>query len=89
MQRLAWSERSAHAARFFGLRRALFWLVINRYRIQVCESKRRMNNEISDNYQKNILKCAQFGATIELVKNLQVCTMVDFVEIYFFEINWR
>ena len=71
------------------MRRAFFWLVINRYRIQVCESKRRMNNEISDNNQKIVLKLPVISATIELVKNLQVCTMVDFVEIYFFVINWR
>ena len=46
-----------------------------------------MNNEIRNNYQKSILKYEQFSATIELVKNLQVCTMVDFVEVYYFLIN--
>ena len=70
MQRLAWSERSAHAGRFFGLRRALFWLVINRYRIRMCESRRRMNNEISDNNQKIMLKLRVISDTIELVKKL-------------------
>ena len=29
----------------------------------------------------------QFGATIDLVKNLQVCTMVYFVEVYYFLIK--
>ena len=52
----------------------------------VCKQK-RMNNEIRNNYQKNILKCMQFGATIDLVKNLQVCTVVYFVEVYYFLIN--
>ena len=61
----------AHAGRFFGLRRAFFWLVINRYRIRMCESRRRMNNEISDNNQKIVLKLRVISATIELVKNLQ------------------
>ena len=55
----------------------------------MCESKRRMNNEISDNNQKIVLKLPVISATIELVKNLQVCTMVDFVERYLFVINWR
>ena len=55
----------------------------------MCESRLRMNNEISDNNQKIVLKLPVISATIELVKNLQVCTMVDFVEIYFFVINWR
>ena len=46
-----------------------------------------MNNEISDNNQKIMLKLRVHSATIELVKNLQVCTMVDFVEVYYFLIN--
>ena len=37
----------------------------------MCESKRRMNNEISDNNQKIVLKSRVNSATIELVKNLQ------------------
>ena len=53
------------------MRRALFWLVINRYRICMCESRLRMNNEISDNNQKIVLKLRVISATIELVKNLQ------------------
>ena len=85
MQRLAWSERSAHAARFFGLRRALFWLVINRYRIRMCESRRRMNNEISDNNQKIMLKLRSNGATIELVKNLQVTPWFTLLKYTFFK----
>ena len=52
----------------------------------VCKQQ-RMNNEIRNNYQKNILKYAQFSATIELVRNLQAATMVDFVEVYYFWIN--
>ena len=51
--------------------RELFWLVINRYRICMCESRLRMNNEISDNNQKSMLKLRVISATIELVKNLQ------------------
>ena len=35
-----------------------------------------MNNEISDNYQKIMLKLRANSATIELVKNLQVRTVV-------------
>ena len=66
------------------MRRALFWLVINRYRICMCESRLRMNNEISDNNQKIVLKLRVISDTIELVKNLQVCTMVYFVEVYYF-----
>ena len=66
------------------MRRALFWLVINRYRIRMCESRRRMNNEISDNNQKIVLKLRVISDTIELVKNLQVCTVVYFVEVYYF-----
>ena len=54
-----------------GLRRAFFWLVINRYRLRMCESRRRMNNKISDNNQKIVLKLRVISATIELVKNLQ------------------
>ena len=61
-----------------------FWLVINRYRIRMCESRRRMNNKISDNNQKIVLKLRVISATIELVKNLQVCTVVYFVEVYYF-----
>ena len=38
--------------------------------------ERRVNNEISDNNQKIMLKLRVISATIELVKNLQVCTMV-------------
>ena len=53
------------------MRRAFIWLVINRYRIRMCESRRRMNNEISDNNQKIVLKSRVNSATIELVKNLQ------------------
>ena len=64
--------------------RELFWLVINRYRIRMCESRRRMNNKISDNNQKIVLKLRVISATIELVKNLQVCTVVYFVEVYYF-----
>ena len=52
-----------------------------------CVSELRMNNEISDNNQKIVLKLRVNSATIELVKNLQVCTMVDFVEVYYFLIN--
>ena len=37
----------------------------------MCESRRRMNNEISDNNQKIVLKSRVNSATIELVKNLQ------------------
>ena len=54
----------------FACHRALFWLVINRYRIRMCESRRRMNNEISDNNQKIVLKLRVMSATIELVKKL-------------------
>ena len=36
----------------------------------MCESKRRMNNEISNNNQKIILKLRVHSATIELVKKL-------------------
>ena len=50
----------------------------------MCESRRRMNNEISDNNQKIVLKLRVNSATIELVKNLQVCTVVYFVEVYYF-----
>ena len=46
-----------------------------------------MNNEISDNNQKIVLKLRVISATIELVKNLQVCTVVYFVEVYYFWIN--
>ena len=46
-----------------------------------------MNNEISDNNQKIMLKLRVISDTIELVKNLQVCTMVYFVEVYYFWIN--
>ena len=35
-----------------------------------------MNNEIRDNNQKIVLKCAQFSAIIELVKKLASATMV-------------
>ena len=50
----------------------------------MCESRRRMNNEISGNNQKIMLKLPVNSATIELVKNLQVCTVVYFVEVYYF-----
>ena len=36
----------------------------------MCESRRRMNNEISDNNQKIVLKSRVNSATIELVKKL-------------------
>ena len=49
----------------------------------VCKQQ-RMNNEISDNNQKIMLKLRVISDTIELVKNLQVCTMVYFVEVYYF-----
>ena len=49
----------------------------------VCKQQ-RMNNEISDNNQKIVLKLRVISATIELVKNLQVCTVVYFVEVYYF-----
>lgn len=52
----------------------------------VCKQQ-RMNNEISDNNQKIMLKLRVISDTIELVKNLQVCTMVYFVEVYYFLIN--
>ena len=52
----------------------------------VCKQQ-RMNNEISDNNQKIMLKLRVISDTIELVKNLQVCTMVYFVEVYYFWIN--
>ena len=35
------------------------------------ESRQHMNNEISDNNQKIVLKLRVISATIELVKNLQ------------------
>ena len=73
-------NKLAHAGR-------CFWLVINRYLIRMCASRRRMNNEISDNNQKIMLKLRVISATIDLVKNLQVCTMVYFVEVYYFLIN--
>ena len=52
----------------------------------VCKQQ-RMNNEISDNNQKIMLKLRVISDTIELVKNLQVCTMVYLVEVYYFWIN--
>ena len=73
MQRLAWSERSAHAGR-------CFWLVINCYWIRLCESELRMNNKIRDNNQKIVLKLRVNSATIDLVKNLQVTPWFTFLQ---------